>query len=74
LYLCSAWRQAEPWNAQNFPCTPAARAATAARNDWPSMQGESRQTERDHADLHVPADQGRLGVADGPADGPGSAA
>lgn len=21
LYLCSAWRQAEPWNAQNFPCT-----------------------------------------------------
>jgi hypothetical protein len=38
--------KAEPWNAQNFPRTPAARAATAARNDWPSMQGESRQTER----------------------------
>jgi hypothetical protein len=35
---------------------------------------ESPADRADHTDLHVPVDQGRLGVADGPADGPGSAA
>ena len=38
------------------------------------MQRRVPPDRADHADLHVPADQGRLGVADGPADGPGSAA